>query len=178
MEKTQWSNVLPAWSGRGRLCVVAQGSPSAGTAEELAASLLAHLAGAPDRTSPAICHIARALTVTAVCRDWRETERLPERIAPAILQAAGLRPRFTGLVCLDLRRCLNAPPAKALDELLDFVTPLGEDAGLLFLCRGQAAVPLCAALATLVPVAEVLEREETYPTSQRLIGFARAEEMR
>ncbi len=169
MSETRWTDV-PVGE---RLCVVAQGSPGVGRAEELAASLLAHAAPASDRPGN-----PRERAVTAVCRDWREVERLPGTLAPAILQATGLRPRFTGLVCLDLRRCPGVPPADALDELLALAAPLGADAGVLVLCRGQAASALLRALAPLEPVAEVLEQEEADPASQRLIGFAREEETR
>ena len=169
MSRTRWIDV-PAGE---RLCVVAQGSPGAGRAEEVAASLLAHAAPAPDRSGT-----PRERAVTAVCRGWREVARLPGTLAPAILQAAGLRPRFTGLVCLDLRRCPGVPPAEALDELLALAAPLGADAGVLVLCRGQAAPALLRALAPLEPVAEVLEGSEAEPVSQRLIGFAREEETR
>ncbi len=96
MSQTRWTDV-PVGE---RLCVVAQGSPGAGRAEEVAASLLAHAA------------------------------------------------------------------------------PLGEDVGLLVLCRGRAAPALRNALAPLEPVSEVLEREEAYPAARRLIGFAREEETR
>lgn len=168
MKKTRWIDV-PAGE---RLCVVAQGSPGAGQARELAESLMAH--AAPTSVSS---RDARGRVVTAACRDWREVEHLPEYLAPAILQATGLRPRFTGLICLDLRRCPGVPPAEALDELLALAAPLGTDVGLLLLCRGQAAHALLSALAPLEPMAEVLEWEEAYTTPQRLIGFAREEEM-
>ncbi len=104
-------------------------------------------------------------------------EHLPERIAPASLQAMGLRPRFSGLVCVDLRPCSGAPPADARDRLLSFAVPLGEEVGFLFLCRGQAAPALRDALAPLKPVPVVLDRErEVQTTTRRMIGFEREEE--
>lgn len=167
-----WAGVPLPETREGRLCVVAQGSPAAGRAEELAASLLAHLAASGQSVS-------RRDVVTVPCQSWQELKKLPERAAPLILQAIGLRPRFTGLLCVDLRRWRSAPPADALDGLLDFLAPLGQDAGVLLLCRDETVSSLCQALAPLEPAAAVLEREPAVPFApRRMIGFAREEEER
>ncbi len=60
MKKARWTNV-PAG---GYPCVVAQGSPNAGRAEELAVSLLAHLAEVPT-----VLRAVQDHTATVACRD-------------------------------------------------------------------------------------------------------------